>query len=402
MEVLEEKQEVLQYGIGQISRIGGFGGLEPQAAARAVNRIQKYLRENTRLGIPALFHEECLSGYMGKRGTTFPQSIGLASTFNPELVEEIAKAIRKQLLAIGARQGLSPVLDIARDLRWGRMEETYGEDPYLVACMAVAYVKGLQGSDPKEGVLATLKHFVGHGAPEGGRNHSPVDVSERVLREVHMFPFEAAVRVAKAGSVMNAYHDIDGVPCAASRKLLTDILRGEWGFDGIVVSDYCSIRMLHTDHLVAEDLQQAGILAVEAGLDVELHFTECYGERLVDAVRKGLITEAAVDEAVRRHLRVKFLLGLFDDPFVDEERVAEAFESEEHRKLALEAARQSMVLLKNDNGLLPLSPKLKRIAVLGPSAHSTRNLLGDYAYSAHVESRKMLWMWLPFLKSKTG
>src|SRR5690606_36455058 len=221
--------------------------------------------------------------------------------------------------------------------------------------MVAAYVRGLQGDDLREGVAATLKHFAGHGASEGGRNHGPVNVSPRELREVHIFPYEAAIRVARARSVMNAYHAIDGIPCAASRELLTDILRGELGFEGIVVSDYFSIRLLHEDQLVARDLREAAVLALSAVLDVECPTTECYGEHLLSAVREGLISEAVIDTAVRRHLRLKFELGLFDNIYVEPEKVSVVFETPEQRALALEAARKSIVLLKNENNLLPLS-----------------------------------------------
>jgi len=385
---VEKARKAIPHGIGQIARIAGASGLFPKEAAEAANQVQKFLLTETRLGIPALIHEECLSGLMTAGSTTYPQSIGMASTFDPELVQRVTTEIRKQMRAIGAHLGLSPVLDVARDFRWGRVEETFGEDPYLVARMAVAYVKGLQGDDLREGVVATLKHFAGHGASEGGRNHGPVNVSPRELREVHIFPYEAAIRIARARSVMNAYHAIDGIPCAASRELLTDILRGELGFEGIVVSDYFSIRLLHEDQLVARDLREAAVLALSAGLDVECPTTECYGEHLLSAVREGLISEAVIDTAVRRHLRLKFELGLFDNIYVEPEKVSVVFETPEQRALALEAARKSIVLLKNENNLLPLSKNIKRIAVIGPNAHNTRAVQGDYAYDAHVNPKE--------------
>ena len=233
----EAAEELLADGMGHLTRIGGEGGLSPTEAAKAVNELQSILEEETRLGVPAIPHEECLSGYMGPEGTTFPQGIGMASTFNPDLLEEVTSTIRGQLQAIGCVHALSPVLDVARDLRWGRVEETFGEDPYLVARMGSAFVDGLQGGDPEEGISATLKHFVAHGASQGGKNRATVHLGERELRETHMFPYEAALRLENAESVMNAYHDIDGVPCGASEWLLTDVLRGEFGFDGTVVSD---------------------------------------------------------------------------------------------------------------------------------------------------------------------
>ena len=381
-----QAQKLLKNGVGQITRIAGASGQDPEVAARASNQVQKFLLENTRLGIPALLHEECLSGLMAKGGTTYPQSIGMAATFDPDLMQQITTEIRKQIRAVGGHLALSPVLDVIRDYRWGRVEEAFGEDPYLVAAMAVAYVRGLQGNDLRTGIIATLKHFLGHGFPEGGLNHAPVNMSERELREVALFPYEAAIREARAGSVMNAYHSIDGQPCGASKELLTDLLRGELGFDGIVVADYYSIGMLHREHRIAESLQMAGVIALEAGLDIELPETECYGEKLIDAVQQGLISEATVDLAVRRHLRAKFEVGVFDEPFVDTSNTLSVFETPYQRGLARLAACKSMVLLKNEDKLLPLPKSGKSFAVIGPSADSTRNVLGDYAYSAHVNS----------------
>lgn len=239
-------EEHLGEGIGHLTRIGGEESLPPREAAERVNELQRYLEEETRLGVPAIPHEECLSGYMGPAGTTFSQGIGMASTWSPALMRAVTEAIRSQLEAIGTAHALSPVLDVARDLRWGRVEETFGEEPYLVAAMACGYVDGLQGDG--DGIAATLEHFAGHGAGAGGKNRSSVDIGRRELRETHLFPFEAAVHEADAESVMNAYHDVDGVPCASDEWLLTDVLRGEWEFDGTVVSDYYSVEYLRSEH----------------------------------------------------------------------------------------------------------------------------------------------------------
>jgi len=381
----EKAKNLLKNGIGQITRVSG-GTREvtsPEQAASIANEIQRFLKEETRLGIPAIIHEECLSGFMAYGATTFPQAIGLASTWTPSLVEKITATIRRQMRTVGAHQGLSPVLDVVRDPRWGRNEETFGEDPYLVASMGVAYVKGLQGPNLREGVIATPKHFAAHGFSEGGRNQAPVHVPPREFREVYLFPFEAAVKEANAWSLMNAYHDIDGVPCAASRQLLTDILRGEWGFRGYVVSDYSSIRMLYTFHHVAADQKDAAIQALEAGIDIELPEIDCYGEPLLQAVREEKISMAVINEAVSRILRAKILLGLFENPYVNVEAASNSFDTSEDRALALEAARKSMVLLKN-NGVLPLKKDIKAIAVIGPNADNARNLHGDYSYTAHL------------------
>ncbi|HIE18304.1 TPA: beta-glucosidase [Candidatus Bathyarchaeota archaeon] len=378
-------EQLLKNGIGQITRVSGGARdvTDPKQAALIANEIQRFLKEETRLGIPAIIHEECLSGFMAYGATTFPQAIGLASTWTPNLIERVTATIRRQMRAVGVHQGLSPVLDVARDPRWGRNEETFGEDPYLVAVMGVAYVKGLQGSNLREGIIATPKHFAAHGFSEGGRNRASVHVPPREFREVYLFPFEAAVKEANAWSIMNAYHDIDGVPCAASRRLLTEILRGEWGFRGYVVSDYSSIKMLYTFHHVAIDEEEAAVQALEAGIDVELPEIDCYGEPLLKAVREEKISMAVIDEAVSRILRAKFLLGLFENPYVNVKDASISFDTSEDRRLALEAARESLVLLKN-NGVLPLKKDIKAIAVIGPNADNARNLHGDYSYTAHL------------------
>jgi len=373
-------ERLLADGIGHLTRIGGEGGLAPRRAAEVTNELQSVLAEQTRLGVTAIPHEECLSGYMGPEGTTFPQGIGMASTWDPDLLGTVTDTIGDQLEAIGTAHALSPVLDVARDLRWGRVEETFGEDPYLVSRMACGYVSGLQGDGPTDGVAATLKHFVGHGVGEGGKNRSSVNVGERQLREVHAFPFEAAVQEADAESVMNAYHDIDGVPCAKDERLLTDLLRGEWGFDGHVVSDYYSVDFLKEEHGVAATQQEAAVAAVEAGVDVELPATDCY-EFLPEAVREGELAEETLDESVRRVLRAKFESGLFDDPTVPVESASDPY-GDDADALAREAARNSLVVLKNDDGLLPLSDA-DSVAVLGPKADDKKGMLGDYAYAAH-------------------
>ncbi len=384
---LEKAQQILANGIGQITRPAGWSDLPPKEAAALVNEIQRFLVEKTRLRIPAIMHEECLTGLMARGGTTFPQAIGLASTWAPDLIERMTTVIRREMRAVGAHQGLSPVLDVLRDPRWGRTEETYGEDHYLVASMGVAYIRGLQGDDLRQGIVATAKHFAAHGFPEGGRNCAPVHVGPREFREVFLFPFEAAVRVAKVQSIMNAYHDLDGIPCAASRQLLTDILRGEWGFDGIVVSDYAAVHMLKTVHHVAADELEAACLALEAGIDIELPATHCYAH-LVEAVRQGRISETVIDQAVLRVLTVKERLGLFDNPFVDPEAAAQIVHAPEHRALSLEIARKSIVLLKNEGNLLPLRKDVGTIAVLGPNADAPLHMLGDYTYAAHLNLKE--------------
>ena len=374
----------LNHGIGQITRIAGASTLDPINAAKAANRIQKFLVENTRLAIPAIVHEECCSGPMILGGTMFPQMLGLASTFQPELAQTMTSAIRKQLRAIGAQQGLAPVLDVSRDSRWGRVEETFGEDPMLVSHFGMAYVKGLQGENLTNGVMATGKHFIGHSQSQGGLNCGPVHLGMRDVYDIFLMPFQAAIRDAKIASMMNAYPELDGEVVAASRRILTDILRGELGFDGLVVSDYEAVLMVHNFHNLAADKSLAGALALTAGIDVELPTIACYGDTLRTALEAGDLNLETVDLSVSRHLQKKIELGLFENPYVDEGRVLEVFETPQNRQLAREIATQSMVLLKND-GVLPLSKNIKTLAVIGPNANNGRNQLGDYSYAATVE-----------------
>ncbi len=371
----------LEHGIGQITRLAGASTLDPVKAAETANTLQKFLVEKTRLGIPAIIHEECCSGALMLGGTVYPQMLGLASTFQPELAEAMTTAIRKQLLAIGARQGLAPVLDIARDPRWGRVEETFGEDPTLVSHFGMAYIRGLQSENLAEGVMATGKHFIGHSLSQGGLNCAPIHMGIREVYDVYLVPFQAAIRDAKLASIMNAYPELDGEVVAASRRILTDLLRGQLGFDGVVVSDYEAIVMLHNFHKIAADVSCAAGMALNAGIDVELPDLVCYGEPLKSALNRGDIKIELVDTAVRRHLKMKFELGLFENPYVDEAKVLEVFETPEQRALARHIARKSIVLLKND-GLLPLQKSIKTIAVIGPNAHNGRNQLGDYSYAA--------------------
>ena len=376
----KEARTFLEKGIGQISAAARSSGLTPDNLATFANEVQKFLRENTRLGIPAIVHEECLNGFRAKGATIFPQNIGLASTWDTGLICKITDVIRQQMRAAGVHQGLAPVADIARDPRWGRIEETFGEDPYLAAGMTVAYVKGLQGDDISRGVVATLKHFAGYGLPEGGMNCAPAQIPPRLFREVYLYPFEKAVKEGGVLSIMNAYHEIDGIPCGASAELLTYILRGEWGFEGIVVSDYYAIGQLQSIHRICQDNAEAAALALTAGIDIELPKSECYAGPLKEQVEKGKVPISFVDRAVTRLLRLKFKLGLFENPYVKPGETAKVIDTREQRQLAFDAARKSIVLLKNDNGLLPLHKDIKTMAIIGPSADSQRNLMGDYTF----------------------
>ncbi len=385
---IEKMETKFKHGIGQISRIGGLMNLPPKKSVKIANGIQKFLKEKTRLGIPTIIHEECLCGFTSREGTVFPQIIGVASTWDPEIVEAMTKIISKQMRIVGAHQALSPVLDIARDPRWGRTEETFGEDPYLVSRMGVAYVKGIQGDSLKTGIIATGKHFLGHGLPQGGRNWGPAFIPKRELLEVYAKPFEAAIVESNIGSIMNAYHEIDGIPCGISHELLTDLLRDKLGFTGIVVSDYVTLELACLIHRIAKDSTEAAILAIKAGLDVELPRTAGYGRGFIRAVKNGEIDEKIVNRSVARVLKKKFELGLFENPYIDDnpEIIAETFLNPEAKVLAKKIALKSMILLNNENNLLPLKKNMKSIAIIGPNANSIRNLFGDYTFISQFEA----------------
>jgi beta-glucosidase len=383
--------DLLADGIGEVTRLAGSTNLRPTEVAMAANAIQRHLAEETRLGIPAIVHEECLHGLLGWGAPCFQQAIGAAATFDPDLHSAVAATIRRRLLLTGARHALAPVLDIARDARWGRIEETYGEDPYLAAAMGVAYVRAIQGADPKGedptgAIIATGKHIVGHGLAEGGLNQAPAHAGWRELRDEQLLPFEAAIREAGLGSVMPAYCDVDGVPCHASRELLEGVVRDEWGFDGIVASDYVGVAMLRDQHKLTADLAVAAALALEAGVDLELPRSAAYGDPLVRAIETGRIAESVLDAAVARVLRAKFRLGLFEAPYVEPPSPAELADLAAVEALVgRDLARRSMVLVEND-GTLPLAPERRRIAVIGPSADSPRELLGDYSHVVHIQT----------------
>ena len=378
-------KDLLRHGIGHIARLAGASVLTPRESASLANVLQRFLRESTRLGIPAIVHEESCAGYSARAATCFPQVIGIASTWEPQLVEEMARVIRSQMRAVGAHQALAPVLDVARDPRWGRTEETFGEDPYLVARMGTAYVRGLQGDSLRSGIVGTGKHFVGYGAPEGGLNWAPAPLPRRELLERFVPPFAAAIHEAGLASVMNAYHEIDGVPCGASRELLDGLLRTQLGFDGVVVSDYFTLQTLVSYHHVAENESEAARRGLEAGIDLELPVLAYYGEPLRQAIESGRVPLAWVDRSVARVLRMKFELGLFEQALVDADAAPAHFDTPTQRELARRIALKSIVLLQNRGELLPLDPGLGRIAVIGPCADSARLMQGDYHYPTHLE-----------------
>ena len=374
------------HGLGQVGRPSDAGvGKNARETAELANAIQKFFIEHSRLGIPVMFHEECLHGHAAIGATSFPQPIGLGATFNPDLVEKLYTMTAEEARARGAHQALTPVVDVARDPRWGRVEETYGEDPFLNTQFGIAAVRGFQGDasfKDKKRIIATLKHFAAHGQPESGQNCAPVNVSERVLRETFLQPFKDAIHKGGAISVMASYNEIDGVPSHASEWLLRDVLRKEWGFKGFVVSDYYSIWELHHrpdthGHFVAKDKKEACALAVKAGVNIEFPEPDCY-LHLVELVRQGVLKEAQLDELIAPMLFWKFKMGLFDDPYVDPDEAERIVGCAANRQLALQAALETITLLKNENNLAPLDPeKLKTIAVIGPNAH--RSLLGGYS-----------------------
>ncbi len=326
----------------------------PRQAAILRNGVQRYLREKSRLGIPAMFLGEALHGYMEYGSTSFPQALGLAATFDPVLVKQVFTAVGDEAGSRGAGQVFSPVLDMAHDPRWGRTEEGYGEDPYLISRMGVAAIEGLQGdsfSIDRHHVLATAKHFAVHGVPEGGTNTAPGNISERVIRETYLIPFQAAVQEAHVGSVMASYNEIDGVPNHINHWLLDKVLRQEWGFDGYLTSDGDGLQMLVGTHHVAYNFADAARQGLAAGIDYDLSEGTVYST-LVDQVKQGLVPESEVDRAVARVLATKFRLGLFDNPYVDPDYAEKVNNSPEHKALAAEAARKVIVLLKNDKSLL--------------------------------------------------
>jgi len=375
-----------RHGLGQVGRPSDAGkGQDPRGMAELTNAIQKFFLENSRLGIPVIFHEECLHGHAAIGGTSFPQPIALGATFSPELVEALFTMTAAEARVRGTHQALTPVVDVAREPRWGRVEETYGEDPYLVSRMGIAAVRGFQGDasfGDKRRVIATLKHFAAHGEPEGGANCAPANVSMRVLRETFLYPFHEALKQGGAISVMASYNEIDGVPSHANQWLLRDVLRKEWGFKGFVVSDYYAIWELGYrpdthGHFVAKDKKEACALAVQAGVNIELPEPDCY-LHLVELVRKGVLQERQLDELVAPMLFWKFQMGLFDDPYVDPDEAERVVGSEAHTQLAMQGARESITLLKNEGNLLPLNADgIKTIAVIGPNAN--RSLLGGYS-----------------------
>jgi beta-xylosidase len=367
-------------GIGHLTRVFGTRPVTAADGVQRVRDLQRTLVETTRLGIPAVVHEECLTGFTTYQATVYPTALAWAATFDAGLVHEMASAIGSDMAAVGVHHALSPVLDVVRDYRWGRVEETMGEDPYLVSQLGTAYVRGLEDN----GIIATLKHFAGYSASKAARNHAPVSIGPRELADYILPPFEHAVRVGRVRSIMNSYTDVDGIPVASDPGLLTDLLRDAWGFTGTVVSDYGAVTFLQLMHRIAETEGEAAGYALAAGLDIELPSTLCYGEPLLAEIEAGRVDEALVDRALRRVLAQKLDLGLLDadwspEPLDD----GIDLDSAGNRDIARRVAESSIVLLDNPAGLLPLQNP-QRIAVIGPCADDPQAFFGCYAFPNHV------------------
>lgn len=371
-------EEASEHGIGHLTRVYGTRPVDPVERAEWLWSEQRRLQQETRLGIPAIVHEECLTGLAAWKAATFPTPLAWGASFDAELVEEVGRAIGESMRRLGIHQGLAPVLDVIRDPRWGRVDECIGEDPLLVGRVGTAYVTGLQS----EGVHATLKHFVGYSASRAGRNHAPVSAGPREIEDVLLPPFEMAIREGGVRSVMNSYSDIDGVPVAADPRLLTGVLRERWGFDGVVVSDYFAVDFLRSMHHVAGDSADAARLALTAGIDVELPSPDAF-LTLADQVRDGKLAPEILDEAVARVLAQKEELGLLDADFSEPPTEVD-LDPAAHRALARRLAEESVVLLSND-GVLPLDAETtSTIAVIGPNADSSEALMGCYSFVNHV------------------
>ena len=371
-------------GLGHITRTFGSDPVTPAKGVEKLKSMQHFLRDETRLGIPAIAHEECLTGLTALGATVYPAAIAWGASFDPGLIERMAAAIGHDMASIGVHQGLSPLLDVVRDYRWGRVEETCGEDPYLVGSIGTAYVRGLQS----QGIIATLKHFAGYSASRAGRNHAPVSMGPREFADMILVSFEMAVREGKVRSVMNSYSDVDGLPAAANHWLLTETLRDLWGFTGTVVSDYGAVLFVNTMHKLAADDAHAAALTIKAGLDIELPDSLAY-PKLAALVESGELDVAVVDQALTRVLTQKAELGLLDPGWevtaADPETID--LDSPSNRALATEVAEKSIILLANPAGVLPVAPGKAKVALIGPVASDPRCMFGCYAFPNHVMAR---------------
>lgn len=379
---VDKMAKLIPHGVGHLCMGGGLAS-EPRELASRINAIQQALVDHTRLKIPAMVHNEALSGLAQASATAFPTAIGLASTFAPELIEQMTSVASREARAVGINHVLSPVLDVNRDARWGRVHETYGEDPYLCCAMGIAFVRGMQTNDLRRGTIATGKHFLGYSYSEGALNQTVSPIGPRALHEVFALPFEGAIREAGLASVMNSYNEIDGMPVAGSHEILTELLRDRLGFDGCVVADYAAVARLRSPQAVAVDDVDAGRQAVSAGLDIELPTSIGY-KCLPDLIESGVLDETILDRAVRRSLTQRFQVGLFDSPTVDPDSAPKVFAVPESLELARKVTDKSLVLLEND-GVLPLAAGQVSVAVIGPMAQTLRGLFAAYTPAAAAE-----------------
>ena len=385
--VKESARELHRDGAGFVTHVGGSNDLTPPEVARLTNRIQRFFVEETAHGIPVIFRTEATSGTLARNHTVFPGNLNLGAAFNPELVQAMADAIRKEMIVVGERYALAPVVDLVRDFRYGRCEESYSEDVYLTALNGISVVKGLQGKSLSEGIATTLKHFAGQGMNDGGRNTCPVHLGERELLDEYLVAFEACIQEAEPATIMAAYHELDGIPCHASRALLQDVLRGRLAYEGVIVSDGSGLRQLKDFQEYCRTYKDAARTALKAGIQVERG--EVYKDHLEELVSEEPELGELVDSACRQVLELKQDLGLFENPYVDEERVGCVVHCPEHVALSRELAQESIVLLKNDGPILPLNPRqYDTIAVVGPLADEIDIGYGDYSYPTHI--REML------------
>ncbi len=377
----------LSNGLGRMTQFAMFFWKSPREIAEFANAIQKWVTDNTRLGIPLLFQNEVLNGFLAINAANFPTPINMASAWRPDLVGEAAAIIREEMRAVGVRKGLAPVVDLSQDPRWGRVYETYGEDPYLNAVNGTAFAKGLQTDDLQKGVISCAKHFLGYSISQAGINQAAIHIGQRDLYEKFAFPFEAMIHEAELRSVMCTYSEIDGIPVSVNSAILRDLLRNKMGFRGSAICDGSSIELCVEQQHVCRDMKEAAVMALNAGLDADTPVTVAF-HHLAEAVKEGLVKMDILDEAVARVLTGKFELGLFENPFVDEEIVPEIFSNPEGKRISRQIADESIILLKNENDLLPLDRNIRSIAVIGPHANSLRSFFAGYSMPASLEMLK--------------
>ncbi len=382
--IREGAEEYIKNGVGHLGRVGGSTDNTPEEVALAVNTIQEFILKNSRLHIPTFFITEGTSAVLGRGFTLFPGNLNLGASFDDGLSFKIGEAIAKEMQSVGENIALAPVVDLVRDNRYGRFEECYSEDSYLTTQHGIAYIKGMQGENLDHGVGATLKHFVGQGISDGGRNCAPIHLAQREFHDEYLTPFEATISQTNPASVMVAYHEIDGVPCHASNSLLKDTLREKLGFKGLIMSDGNGVQLIKDFHEYARDYKAASKFALNAGIELELG--DIFKENVCELVKEGTLDVKVLDDAVMSVLTLKEQLGLFEGLQVDIDKVSEVVHSKAHLETSKEAALSSIVLLENKNNILPIKKgKYKKMAVVGPLAHRKEYAYGDYSYPTHIK-----------------